>query len=369
VAVVEGAGPEGMGDGAGGPLDECLSEEGGAGPAPVDPMFVAAALSDGRDADALLDGGCVGEAVALLAERGQEARREHGTSARKIGEEAEVRERLATLGDVGVEAGDAGGERAKLWEQRGDDGEGGLDDGRVGGQRTLGLNGVDALVDDGGAPDAVGVEEGDEGVATGALDGLQRRPALEEGREDVGLLVAKPVDDLREVVLEGEGETVGDADAVLDEVAACLDEASEGAHVLAVAAKRRELLGVTTEELEGEGRVGRIVLGPAGDEGTTVLGERAGVDGEDDEESYSRSAETIGPWASSTHTAMGRPPKRSRRRRAHASMTVGRCSSTEASGLVAPGTCRQTSCLRSAQSIPTKAANLDASSCMETSSI
>ena len=107
MAVVEGAGPEGMGDGAGGPLDECLSEEGGAGPAPVDPMFVAAALSDGRDADALLDGGCVGEAVALLTEGGEQARGEDRAGARKIGEEAEVWEGLAAFGDVSVEAGDA----------------------------------------------------------------------------------------------------------------------------------------------------------------------------------------------------------------------------------------------------------------------
>jgi hypothetical protein len=45
VAVVEGAGPEGMEDGAGGPLDEGLPQKGRTGPAPTDPVFVAADLT------------------------------------------------------------------------------------------------------------------------------------------------------------------------------------------------------------------------------------------------------------------------------------------------------------------------------------
>src|SRR5438552_5923074 len=108
-----------MRDGAGGPLDESLPEEGGAGPAPVDPVFVAAAFGDGSDADALLDGGCIGEAVALLAKGSEQTGREHGASAREVGEEAEVWEGCTAGGDVGVEAGDAGGQGAKLREQRG----------------------------------------------------------------------------------------------------------------------------------------------------------------------------------------------------------------------------------------------------------
>jgi len=138
----------------------------------VDPVFVAATLGDRSDADTFLDCGRVGKAIALLTERGQQPRREHRAGAREIGEEAEVRKRLATLGDVGIKAGDAGGESTKLREQRGDDGERGLDDRWVRGQRPLRVNGVDAFVDDAGAPDAVSVEEGDEGVTACALDCL-----------------------------------------------------------------------------------------------------------------------------------------------------------------------------------------------------
>ncbi len=64
---------------------------------------------------------------------------------------------------------------------------------------------------------------------------------------------------------------------------------------------------------------------------------------------------------------MRRPSKRSRSPRAQSSMALGRCSMTESSTASAPGTWRQMSCFRSAQSIPTKAANVDSSSCMVTS--
>jgi hypothetical protein len=125
-----------------------------------------------------------------------------------MSEEGEVRERGAALGDIGIEAGDAGREGAKLRKQGADDSERRLDDGWVGGQGTLGVDGLDALVDNAGVPDAVGVEEGHEGLAASALGRLQRGPALKEGSEDVGLFVAEPPHDLREVLLEGENEAI-----------------------------------------------------------------------------------------------------------------------------------------------------------------
>jgi hypothetical protein len=60
VALVEGFGPEGARDGLAHPLDEGLALEGGACEAPVHPALVATALSDGGDADVLLQGGSVG---------------------------------------------------------------------------------------------------------------------------------------------------------------------------------------------------------------------------------------------------------------------------------------------------------------------
>lgn len=67
-ALVESFRPERAEDGLANQLDEGLTEELGAEEAPVDPTFVAAALGDGRDADVLLYGGGVREALAALAE-------------------------------------------------------------------------------------------------------------------------------------------------------------------------------------------------------------------------------------------------------------------------------------------------------------
>jgi hypothetical protein len=248
-------------------------------------------------------------------------------------------------------------------------GERGLDDSLVGRQRALGLDGVDSSFDDGRVPDAVRVEEGDDGVTTRSLGGLQRRPAFEEGSEDVRLLVPKPVEDLGEVVLEREGQTVRDADAVLDQVTSRLDEPPEGAHVVALATKRCELLRVTAQQIEGQRRVGRVVLGATRDEGTTVFGERARIHGEDDEELVLEQRRHDRPLGELEAHGDGATAE------AFAELTcpgVNDSGTVFENGSLAIGRTRdlkQTSCLRSAQSMPMKAANSDACSCMGTSSI
>lgn len=186
-----------MGDGTGGPFDEGLADEFGAGPSPVDPVLVSAAFGDGRNAGVLLKCSGVDEAIALLAESGKQPGSKDWAGAGEMSEEMKVWQEGAASGDVGVETSDAGVERAELRQEDGDDEAGRLDDGDVGGQSSLGLDGIYAAVDGGGAPDAVGVEEVDQGFASGALGVSQRRPPLEEGGEDVGLLVAKPVENLR----------------------------------------------------------------------------------------------------------------------------------------------------------------------------
>jgi hypothetical protein len=97
-------------------------------------MLVAAALGDGSDADALLDGAGIGKAFAVLSEGSEQARRKYGTSAWQGREQPEVRQGFAASCDVCVEAGDASRQRAKLREQGRDDGDRGLDDGGVGRQ-------------------------------------------------------------------------------------------------------------------------------------------------------------------------------------------------------------------------------------------
>ncbi len=84
--------------------------------------------------------------------------------------------------------------------------------------------------------------------------------------------------------LERVREAVGDAHAVLHEVAPLYDQAAQLSHGDAVAAEWCDALGVTTEQVERELGVRGIVLGIARHEGLAVPSERARVDGEDDDE-------------------------------------------------------------------------------------
>lgn len=74
VALIEGPSPEGLGNGAGGPFDEGLTKEFGAGPAPVDPVALATTLGNWRDPCELLKSRGGGESVALFAKGSEEPR-------------------------------------------------------------------------------------------------------------------------------------------------------------------------------------------------------------------------------------------------------------------------------------------------------
>ena len=51
-------------------------------------------------------------------------------------------------------------------------------------------------------------EEGFKSGTTGKLHGLQGRPAIQEVAEDRGVFVLKPVQHVREIVLEGTGQAI-----------------------------------------------------------------------------------------------------------------------------------------------------------------
>lgn len=199
-------------------------------------MLVAAPLGDGRDAGVLLECGGVSETVTLLSERSEQPGGEDPSSTGQILEEPEVGELLTAPCNLLVQPRDAGGHSAELGQERLDEKAGRLDDCGVGGQRPLGRDGVDAAVDDGRPTHAVRMEEVDDGLASSALRIEKGGPPLEERDEDLGLLVAKQVENLREIGLQRERETIRDPDAILHQVAARLDEAPERAHVWALVA-------------------------------------------------------------------------------------------------------------------------------------
>ena len=85
----------------------------------------------------------------------------------------------------------------------------------------------------------VASEEVDEGVVTSAFGGVEGRPALEKCGKDGGVFVAKPVENLGKVPLQGAAQSVGDGDAIIDECAPKLYQPSEAAHVGALGLQAR----------------------------------------------------------------------------------------------------------------------------------
>ena len=282
---VECVGPEGARDGLSDPFDEGLAEEGGAPIAPVDGGLVAAAFGDGSDAGVLLERGGVWEALAALAKGDEEAWGERCSGAREGAKERVVGQSRSELADLVVEAVDGGAGGAELRKQDFDEQPVGLDGSScVGGQRQLFSDGRDAAIDGVLVADVVAPEEGGEGLVPSTLSELEGGPALDEVSEDGSLFVAKPVEDLRKVGLQGGGDTIGEPDAVLDQSASSLDEASQRPHGHALGLEAGELVRMAEEKLEGKLGVGGVVLGAAGGEGLAVAGEGLGLDGEEHEE-------------------------------------------------------------------------------------
>jgi hypothetical protein len=59
---------------------------------------------------------------------------------------------------------------------------------------------------------------------------LERRPTLEEVREDSGILIRKPLENLRKVRLERGGQAVGEPHAIFDERAPSFDQTTQRPH-------------------------------------------------------------------------------------------------------------------------------------------
>lgn len=100
------AGPERTIDRLPGPLDQALARKGGALPAPMHPGFLSAALGDRGNTGALLELRGVGIAIALLAEGGEQSRRQDSPCSRQRLKQHIVRQRVSDGGDFSIEAFD-----------------------------------------------------------------------------------------------------------------------------------------------------------------------------------------------------------------------------------------------------------------------
>ena len=228
---------------------------------------------------------------------------------------------------------------------------------RIGGQGCGTLDGLDALVNDVGVAHLMGVEEAREGRAARELNGFEGRPLGEEVAEDGGVFVVEPLEDMREVVFQGTGEAIRETYFVADQTTAMFDEWFEGTYGGALGVEGVEVVAMREQELKLEFGVSRVVLGMAGCEGLPVPREGEGVDGKEYEEVILTQRGDDGTLVSSRPMAMGCPLNRVRKVLTHASMVCGWCSRTLNSRVWEPAACRQTSCVASAQSMPTKAAN------------
>src|SRR5215475_14545693 len=86
----------------------------------------------------------------------------------------------------------------------------GRDDAFIGGERGGRFDGLDTLCNDIGIAHVMIPEEGFEGRTASELHCLESWPATQEVAEDCGVFVLKPMQHVREIVLEGTGEAVGE---------------------------------------------------------------------------------------------------------------------------------------------------------------
>ena len=183
------------------------------------------------------------------------------------------------VGVVGEEGGDLAVERADRREQRAELRRIGLDretervhDRRVGRQRLGGGDLREARVDHRRAAAVVVLIEPPDGGRPSALDGGERGPRREKVTRLAGVEAPHPVEGLGEVLLEQAGEPIGHRPTPVDQLAAVLAEQVQLAGRDGIRLPGPELRPVGADQVEQQGRIGRVVLGPAGREDFPIPG-------------------------------------------------------------------------------------------------
>ena len=158
----------------------------------------------------------------------------------------------------------------------------GRDNTVIGGERDGRFDGLDTLGDDSGIAHVMRTEEGSESGPASELHRLEGRPATQEVAEDRGVFLLKPVQDMREIVLERTGQAIGDPDFVTDHTAAVFDELGERPPCWALWRERVELVAMGQQQCELEGGIGGVIFSPAGGEGFTIPRQRQRIDRKQD---------------------------------------------------------------------------------------
>ena len=127
-------------------------------------------------------------------------------------------------------------------------------------------------------------EKGLQGRSAGLLHVVERRPSGEEVAEHNARFLLEPIDNLREVVLEGALQAVSDARLVANEPCAFFEQTLECAHASALRFQGLQLVAVAQEDLERDFRIRGIGLGMTWLEGLAVFCQRCRIDREEHEE-------------------------------------------------------------------------------------
>jgi hypothetical protein len=146
-------------DGFSGPFDKRLSYKGRALPTPVNPGFLSATLSDGRDTAILLYFGGAVESIPVFTEGGKKSGCEDDTGTRQGSEQRVVRQFGYELGDRLIELFDEFDGGLQLCGKSQSFEGVGINDGGVVSQRSGGVDRLDTGLDEMGATDMVFAEE------------------------------------------------------------------------------------------------------------------------------------------------------------------------------------------------------------------
>ena len=276
--------PEGMPHRLRRPCDARVPEKCGTREAPVHPGLLAAPCGSWRDPGIFLEFGGGGRACALCAEGDEQPGGEDGARSWEGLEQGEIGMALRTLRDGGVDIG----EGLQGDPERGDEGlhqeRMGRDDACIGREGDGRCDVLDTLCHDLGVAHVRRTEEGFEGSTARELRRLAGRPATENVAADRRVFLLQPVQHVRDRVLEGPGQAVGDPDVVADHATAVCDELCEGAHRGALRLERLALVARGEPQGEWACGVGGVVCGPARGEGVALPRQRQGMDREEDEQ-------------------------------------------------------------------------------------
>lgn len=172
--------------------------------------------------------------------------------------------RREARGDLGVERGEARRERLELTDQQ-------LHQQLIRGQnrpvareRLRDADGGEPRRDLGRRPAMVRGVEVLDALRTRALNGSERGPALEEGQRHRGTQVlARPLERLREVVLEGGRQLLRESGAQVDGPPATLHQVAQRPRRLVGRDERAEAVAMGRQEFPQQVGVRHIVFGPA----------------------------------------------------------------------------------------------------------